>query len=263
MIYLFASDIHGLGRPWFELMEQAQRTYPQAQIVLGGDYIDGYLETFGTLTYLQYLVRYQHATLLWGNHEDLLYNFVTTGDELWLANGGEATAYSLIGPTVHRQQTRRLLAQHSLYRWLKHYRNRLAYQTAHLTFVHAGIRLDRQVTDRQYQLWARKEYWYGDDPHYQKMACFAPNRTAHTIVTGHTPTALINGVVEAKPIPADQAPIIGYHDPTTTDCPVLKVQYQDEPARYFTDGGITPHWPDHRGNIVAFADDGRLLQVFH
>lgn len=263
MTYLFASDLHGLGRPWIELMEQARRAYPQAQIVLGGDYIDGYLTTFATITYLQFLVREHHAVLLWGNHEDLLYNFVTTGDERWLANGGEATAYSLIGPTVHRQQTRHLLAQHSLYRWLKRYRNHLVYQTDHLTFVHTGVRPDGQPTDHQYQLWARQEYWYGDNPRYQTMACFAPNQTGHTIVTGHTPTALINGVIEAKPIPPNQPPIVGYHDATVTDCPVLKVQYQGEPARYFTDGGITPHWSDHRGNIVAFADDGRLLRVFH
>ena len=39
--YIWASDPHGTGQAWIELVEQAQTKYPNSQTVFGGDYIDG------------------------------------------------------------------------------------------------------------------------------------------------------------------------------------------------------------------------------
>lgn len=39
--YIWASDPHGTGQAWIELVHQAQTKYPDNQTVFGGDYIDG------------------------------------------------------------------------------------------------------------------------------------------------------------------------------------------------------------------------------
>ena len=39
--YIWASDPHGTGQPWIDLVKQAQAKYPDSETIFGGDYIDG------------------------------------------------------------------------------------------------------------------------------------------------------------------------------------------------------------------------------
>lgn len=39
--YIWASDPHGVGQPWINLIQQAQHDFPNQQTIFGGDYIDG------------------------------------------------------------------------------------------------------------------------------------------------------------------------------------------------------------------------------
>lgn len=71
MLMIFASDPHGTGQPWINLIEQAKQKYPDAQIVFGGDYIDGRSFSKETLEYVMCSVKHDHAIALLGNHEQV------------------------------------------------------------------------------------------------------------------------------------------------------------------------------------------------
>ena len=71
--YIFISDIHG-NLETLKLIEQAQRDYPEAQLVAGGDYVDGREHVKEVLDYL-IEQKSEGAIVLLGNHEQMLLNF--------------------------------------------------------------------------------------------------------------------------------------------------------------------------------------------
>ena len=264
-MYIFASDPHGTGQPWIDLVEQAKQAYPKAQVVFGGDYIDGRSFNKETLDYVMTSVKAGAIALL-GNHEQMMLDFIDQQDDffaaVWYGNGAKTTIKSLLdlNHCCSKRMAKRLLQETDYYQFIKGLP--LDYQTDNITFVHAGIKPDGSPTDRDYKLWAREEYWYGwENQSADKLfTVFAHNQTGKTIVTGHTPTCLINGFFND--------PHVGYPDDEilsdTKDyqCPVVSVQFIDEPARIFTDNGCHGDLQGHNGNIVVLNDDGTIAETF-
>lgn len=260
MEYIFASDPHGTGQAWIDLVNQAKEKYPSSTLIFGGDYIDGRDQCLETVNFVNEQET-QGAKVLFGNHEDMMVNFVEYDDDLWLFNGGRTTIRSLLGNDFDRQQARRRLAENEYYLWIKNHYNSLIFETERMVFVHAGINTNNQPVNRNYKLWARQEYWYGDAKKERSNEIFAHNQTEKVIITGHTPTCLLKGVLE-DPVPEGQFEIIGYAD-IDYSCPVVKVQYLHEEARYFTDGGCHGQWPGHHGNVCVFDNGGELIDVYN
>ena len=259
MEYIFASDPHGTGKEWIDLVQRAQRDYPQAQLVFGGDYIDGRKNSRETLEFVMAAEK-QGAQVLLGNHEDMMINFVEYDDDLWFVNGAKTTVKSLFGRRYSQAETRQKLKASDYYCWIKNHAHNLVYETKHLIFVHAGVNPAGIPVNRQYKLWAREEYWYGDDRHNSAAEIFAHNQTGKTIVTGHSPTCIIRGVLE-DPTPEGQPEIFGYTNHSYY-CPVVRVQYLDEAPRYFTDGGCHSDLPHNHGNVCVFSSDGKLTRSY-
>ena len=158
-MFIFASDPHGTGQPWINLVESARNKYPTAQVVFGGDYIDG--RPFAQET-LEYIFSIPNAIILRGNHEDMFIKGILNNDELnyenWLFNGGKTTIKSFLNRRYpwHGKEVKRLLLPYAE----KMLSMKLFYNTDHIIFVHAGIRLDGNKTDDKFALWARQNYWY-------------------------------------------------------------------------------------------------------
>lgn len=254
MLMIFASDPHGTGQPWINLIEQARQKYPTAQIVFGGDYIDGRSFSKETLEYVMRSVKHDHAIALLGNHEQMMIDFIEQGDSLWYANGAKTTVKSLLKRGYSKTRTRQLLTQSPYYRFIKELS--LEYQCGRVEFVHAGINPDGSQTDKNYMLWAREEYWYGEN----RKPIFAHNMTDKVIVSGHTPTCLISGKFDGPHVDYPNGIMA---DTKTWHCPIVSVQYENEPARIFTDNGCHGDLPDHNGNILVINEFGSIVDAFN
>lgn len=261
--YIFISDIHG-NLETIDLIEQAKKDYPLAQLVTGGDYIDGREHVKEVLDYL-IDQKNQGALVLLGNHEQMMLNFAEGTehqDGIWFYNGGGKTLTNIFGRTLLPDEVR----ESKYYRFLKSCP--IMYDTPQIIFVHAGVRPDEKYNDPTtynkvvyglkfdydfYRIWAREEYWYSDQA--EKM--IAHNRTGKTIVTGHTPTAVLEGKYDdgrkMKQLQKD-------------DCIVRKMQYPGEPARIFTDGGSHSDpliYPHNDGNVVVLDGNGEVVRVYN
>ena len=97
--YIFASDPHGTGKPWIDKVQKALNYYPTAQIVFGGDYIDGRKYSKETVDYIMKMCEDGHIALL-GNHEDIMLDTVINNhifDSIWKLNGYKSTIKSFCG----------------------------------------------------------------------------------------------------------------------------------------------------------------------
>ena len=163
-MYIFASDPHGTGQPWIDLVERAKQVYPKSRLVFGGDYIDGRPFSKETLDYVMTSVKAGAIALL-GNHEQMMLDFIDQQDDffaaVWYGNGAKTTIKSLLdlNHCCSKRMAKRLLQETDYYQFIKGLP--LDYQTDNITLVHAGIKPDGSPTDRDYKLWAREEYWYG------------------------------------------------------------------------------------------------------
>ena len=70
--YIFISDIHG-NLETLDLIKQATADFPEAQLVAGGDYVDGREHVKEVLDYL-IEQKSEGAIVLLGNHEQMLLN---------------------------------------------------------------------------------------------------------------------------------------------------------------------------------------------
>lgn len=283
--YIFASDPHGRGKPWIDLVKKAQKKYPHAQLVFGGDYIDGRKDSKMNLDFIIQEIKENNAVALLGNHEQLMLDFLDKKDQvlgldnaLWLSNGGKTTIRSIIRPLFHKgfslQKSSYLIKNKTpYYNFLK--KLPLIYETKDIIFVHAGVNplsnnymndklyknyrlLDysSQFTTKElYFLWSRDEYFWDNQNKTSSIPVFNHNLTGKTIVTGHTPTCLLYGQYDN----ADQRIL---KQLPFTKCPVRIVQYPNEPARIFTDNGCHSKMQQHKGNIVVLNDKGNILETF-
>lgn len=261
--YIFISDIHG-NLETLSLIEQAKKDFPNAQLVTGGDYIDGRKHVKEVLDYL-IEQKSQGAIVLLGNHEQMMLNFADNcehQDGIWFYNGGNKTLLNLFGRIVSRGELR----DSKYYRFLKSCP--IMYETPHLIFVHAGVRPDEKYNDPTtynevtyglkfdydfFRVWARDRYWYSQ----MEDEIFAHNRTGKTIVTGHTPTAGLEGKF-------DDGRVLDHL--SWDHCVVRTMQYPDEPARIFTDGGSHSDpmlYPHNDGNVVVLDNVGKIVRVYN
>lgn len=240
-----------------------QHKYPQAQTIFGGDYIDGRADSLGVLNFVRDQVKNQHAIALMGNHEGLLLDALDYTDEDhdvdWLNNGAATTIRSLLGADYPLDYARELIELDpdlmALVEWIR----ALPYYhiTDNFVFVHAGLNLKQgstepsldwslKSTNQEECIWLRESYWYGN--HFRPV--FAHNYTQHTIVTGHTPTCLIDGTYD------DDRRFTPSPNPI---CPIIKLSYPHESPRYFCDGGCHADVPTNTGNVAVFNNNSELI----
>ena len=91
--YIWASDPHGTGQPWIDLVKQAQAKYPDSETIFGGDYIDGNKFSLETVKFVYDQVKFHQASALAGNHEQLMYEFVEHNNDLWYVNVPKRTCF--------------------------------------------------------------------------------------------------------------------------------------------------------------------------
>ena len=105
--YIFISDIHG-NHETLGLIEQAKKDFPYAQLVTGGDYIDGRDSVKEVLDYL-IEQKSEGAIVLLGNHEQMLLNYANERehqDGIWFFNGGSDTLRQLLGEVATPEELR-------------------------------------------------------------------------------------------------------------------------------------------------------------
>lgn len=279
--YIFASDPHGTGQPWINLVKKAHQAYPNSKIVFGGDYIDGNPYSNETVQFVMDQVQHHHAEALKGNHEQMLQDFVKNNDDLWYYNGAKTTIKSFYQRGFSKHVAKVALRSGERYKFLS--KLPFVYETKHLIFVHAGIACWEKnwknpaiyqdlnpvfrpysLKDREFfELWSREKYWYGTNEDY----FFAHNRTGKTIVTGHTPTMLLFGEYDNQQT-GFKSTYDWRNDPNKDPkllrrpCPVRTVQYNNEMPRYFTDDGCHSA-SQHHGNICIFTNTGKLVKIFN
>lgn len=140
--YIFISDIHG-NLETIDLIEQAKKDNPLAQLVTGGDYIDGREHVKEVLDYLMDQ-KNQGAIVLLGNHEQMMLNFadgIEHQNGIWFYNGGGKTLTNIFGRTLLPEEVR----ESKYYRFLKSCTT--MYDTPQIILVHAGVRPDEKYND--------------------------------------------------------------------------------------------------------------------
>ena len=257
--YIFISDIHG-NHETLDLIEQAKKDYPYAQLVTGGDYIDGRGSVKEVLDYL-IEQKSEGAVVLLGNHEQMMLNYANERehqDGIWFFNSGRDTLRQLFGGVATPEELR----MSKYYRFLMGCP--IMYDTPNIIFVHGGVRPDEKYDDPVtynsvdhgfkidydfYRIWARERFWYSDTLNKK----IAHNKTKKTIVVGHTPTCGLEGVF-------DDGRLMNRLSPD--HCIVRKMQYPGEPARIFTDGGSHSDpliYPHNDGNVVVLNGKGDIV----
>ncbi len=258
--YIFISDIHGTGAA-LPLIQRAQQDYPDAQFVGGGDYIDGRPEVKEVCDFLIDQSEHHNAVILEGNHEAMMLNFADDVDEtgLWYFNGGKRTVRGFFGREFSTPEAEQALRDSPYYGFFK--KAPIMFDTPHIVFLHAGILPRANYSDVTqypegydhlngydfYRLWAREEYFLDDE------GFMAHNKSGKTIVTGHTPTALITGRFDDGRV---------LRENPFDHCCVRVISYPHEPSRILCDGGCHAMYPGHDGNVVVMDSYGKLLKVY-
>lgn len=184
---LVIGDVHGALNALKEVMKKAEVKSDDLLIFLG-DYVDGWSDSAKTIDFLIDLKQRQKCIMLKGNHDDLILNWLKTGNSnpKWLEHGGRSTieAYENINKT-HKKIHANFIED------LPHYhvddQNRL--------FVHAGF---ANLHGPDYEFYSNTVYWDRtlwemalamnpeldkDDPKYpERLKLFKE------IYIGHTPT---------------------------------------------------------------------------
>jgi len=96
---LVIGDIHGGLLALKQVLKRAHVT-PEDHLIFLGDYVDGWSDSVGVIDYLTVLSAAQEVTLIRGNHDDLVHQWLT-GKEMspkWIQHGGQSTkdAYAIL-----------------------------------------------------------------------------------------------------------------------------------------------------------------------
>lgn len=268
MTTIYTTDPHSAGQPWIDNVNRMIAKYPDAEIVFGGDYIDGRgkIDAKQTLNYVHDIATsIKNVHVLRGNHEDMLINFMDHGDPNWLMNGGKRTIKSLFGRGFSKITAQHMLNQayhfnngDSLYHWL----NSLdyVYHNDDGLFIHAYVDFSRKypdcftMTSNTDKLWSRDCVSW--DKH-DKAQYWAANHTGVPIIFGHTPTEYLKSATMITNIPNDVKPDIIYRN--NPDNPIIRTEYPDCAPMYACDGGSKNHVESHHyGTIIVF-DHGEII----
>tara|TARA_R100000935_G_C2810662_1_gene154803 strand:- start:339 stop:1064 length:726 start_codon:yes stop_codon:yes gene_type:complete len=183
-------DIHGGYRALKQLLETANLP-SKTKYIFVGDYVDGWSESAEVISYLINFSQDHECIFIRGNHDELLYNYLTTGDKnpLWLNQGGQSSvdSYSNLSKTKKEIHIRFL---ENLTNYYVDDKNRL--------FLHAGF---ANQHGPQHEYYPNTVYWdrtlwemvcamdasltEGDDRYPKRLKLF------HEIYIGHTPTTRV------------------------------------------------------------------------
>lgn len=150
-------DIHGGLMALKQLLEKANLP-KSTQYIFMGDYVDGWSESAEVISYLINFSQENDCIILRGNHDELLYNYLKTGEKnpMWLNQGGESSvkSYSELSKTKKEIHIRFL---ENLTNYHIDSKNRL--------FLHAGF---TNQHGPKYEHYSNMVYW---DRTLWEMAC--------------------------------------------------------------------------------------------
>lgn len=88
-------DIHGGFRALKQVLEKANLP-DDTKYIFMGDYVDGWSESAEVISFLINFSQENTCIFLRGNHDELLYKYLKTGDNnpMWLKQGGESSVKS-------------------------------------------------------------------------------------------------------------------------------------------------------------------------
>ncbi|KRL97622.1 metallophosphoesterase [Levilactobacillus hammesii] len=256
------SDIHGQLFV-FPKIKELRRRYPSAHVVFGGDYQDSIhhhtgLAVADTIRKMK-IAEPDKIHVIKGNHDQLLWQSLTGKNTDWFEAGGDDIIEELSltftqSPADLWEAIELVKRKYAfLITWIGLLP--MSVRIGHLIVVHAGIDLTLadpvKETSEHDKLWMREPYWYSAFyPNY------AHNPLDAAIISGHTPTSLITGIYDGQP---SQETL---RNRTVSPRGILTVQYKNEYARFFIDGGNHSGPVNHIGNIGVFdADTGRLIEA--
>ncbi len=92
---LAIGDIHGGLKALKDLLEQIKVT-ANDQLIFLGDYVDGWSDSAGVISFLIELQQKHNCIFIRGNHDELVANWLKTGtsNKKWLKHGGASTQAS-------------------------------------------------------------------------------------------------------------------------------------------------------------------------
>ncbi len=188
---LVFGDIHGGLRALEQVMERAAIN-TQDHLIFLGDYVDGWSESAEVIDFLIMLSRKQKTTLIRGNHDDLVQQWLEgkSMSPKWLQHGGQSTIDS-----YDKRPSAQIAAHVAFFKSFEDYyiddENRM--------FCHAGF---QNLNGPQYEWHNTAFYW---DRTLWEMVCamqddltpedlFYPKRLKlfKEIYIGHTPVTRIN-----------------------------------------------------------------------
>ncbi len=187
---LVIGDIHGGMRAVKQIFERAKVTASDTLIFLG-DYVDGWSEAVEVLDFLMDLKTKQNCIFLRGNHDDLLFKWLSESQDnlMWYQHGGEATVKAYLDISDSKKQSHIDFLK-SLQNFYVDDQNRL--------FVHAGF---ANMNGAAQEYYPRFLYWDRTlwemvlcmDPNLEKSSPYYPTRLQlyNEIFIGHTPTTRI------------------------------------------------------------------------
>ena len=185
-------DIHGCLDKLQALMEKIDIDYAEDTLVFLGDYIDRGKNSYEVVEYLLALKNQcHHIVFLKGNHEEMLFNYLSGQDTVtFLFNGGKQTLQEYTDASGEVFIPSRHL---SFFNSLQLY-----YETDDYIFVHAGLKddvpLERQAADDL--LWIRKPF-INSSYDFGKL-----------IIFGHTPVPEV--LIHDNKIGIDTGAVYGY-----------------------------------------------------
>lgn len=184
-------DIHGGLKALIELLEKI-KVRPEDELIFLGDYVDGWSDSANVVSYLIELAQQNTCIFLRGNHDDLVYQWLKTGElnEKWLEHGGQSSidAYRNFSS---EEKEKHIKFFEEMFNYYIDKENRL--------FVHAGF-TNLHGPDREYHdtgfYWDRTlwEMALSLDENIQPRDFNYPKRLQifDEIFIGHTPVTRIN-----------------------------------------------------------------------
>lgn len=190
-------DIHGGLKAIQQILERAKVSKNDFLIFLG-DYVDGWSESPEVLDYLIALGQNQKCIFIRGNHDELLLNYLKTGDfnQEWFKHGGRSTidAYKKVS---NESAVKHIHFLEQLDDYYLDEKNRL--------FIHAGFTNMKGI---DYEYFPKLFYWdrtlwetaLALDDKLEKDSLFYPKRLTlyEEIYIGHTPTSRIKSIKPVK-----------------------------------------------------------------
>lgn len=192
-------DIHGGLKAIVQILEKAN-VLPDDLLIFLGDYVDGWSESPEVLDFLINLNESNNCIFIKGNHDDLLLNYLKTGNysEEWFKHGGKSTLIAYESVTRERKN-KHIQFLENLVNYYLDDENRL--------FIHAGF---TNVKGIDFEYFKPMFYW--DRTLWECAVSLNQNLTFESelypnrlklykeIFIGHTPVTRVN-----KEIPTQAA----------------------------------------------------------